>query len=295
MKKIVFILIVVSNFAFLSCSKDDDQPNDNLNKKLKSISFNSNSTTTQAFFNYDSNGKWKSGKDKFGNDYNITYNGSGDILQFNIPSQGSSTVDYEYDAVNKLNGIIVDIYEIDFIYNNFRVTELEFYDPNILNRLKFTYDTSNRIKTITSEDDLLRWEYTYDNLNRIININVYSATNSSEPYIFTQYSVYEYENHKNPIYQLFNEQLNQGQILYSPIDIFPRSSRIFAWNIGVEISILPEYNIKSIKEYLVSNPNVPRREINMSYTIVDNKVQSFLNTTNFSGNITTEQVVFSYE
>lgn len=295
MKKIIFILILVSNFAFLSCSKDDDQPNDNLNKKLKSISFNSNSTTTQAFFNYDSNGKWISGKDKFGNDYTITYNGSGDILQYTIPSQGSSTVDYEYNSANTLNGIMVDTYEIDFIYNNFRVSELEFYDPNLLNRLKFTYDTSNRIKTITSEDDLLRWEYTYDNLNRIININVYSATNSTEPYNLTQYSVYEYENHKNPIYQLFNEQLNQGQILYSPLDIFPRSSRIFAWNIGVEISILPEYNIKSIKEYLASNPNVPRREISMSYTIVDNKVQSFLNTTNFSGNITTEQVNFSYE
>lgn len=290
--------IVIFCFVILaSCSKDDDNtPVEIPEKKLKSITSSQGATTNTTTFNYDDSGKWISGVNRFGQNYSITYTSNGKISLFDVVNQPSE-IEYIYSQAPdfSLNKIKVDTYETDLIYNNFKITELEFYDGSIQNRLLITYDVNGRIASITNNEELTRVSYTYDDLNRIIRIDKLGTGNPTDPYVIMSYAEYQYESHKNSVYQFFKEQMDFDQLLFCPIDIYPFFSRVFSYTDYNNIYILSEYNIKSIKEYNANNTTQPIFDVTMNYTLEDNKVMSFTTTTIYSGSTTSESTSYTYE
>mgnify|MGYP006158551013 CR=1 FL=1 len=90
-----------------------------------------------------------------------------------------------------------------------------------------TYDVNGRIASITNNEELTRVFYTYDNLDRIIRVDKLGTGNPTDPYEIVSYAEYQYESHKNSVYQFFKEQMDFDQLLFSPIDIYPFFSRVF--------------------------------------------------------------------
>lgn len=297
MKNTIKLITLLAILVSASCSKDDDNvPVPVPEKKLKSITSSQGVTTNTTTFNYDNSGNWISGVNRFDQNYSVTYTNNDKISSFDVENQASG-VEYLYSQASdlSLNKIKVDTYETDVIYNNFKITELEFYDGSLENRLLITYDTNGRIETITNNDELTRFSYTYDTLNRITRVDKLGTGNPADPYVLTSYAIYEYESHKSPIYKFFNNQMDFGQLIFSPIDIYPYFSRIFSYTDYNNIYILPEYNIKSVKEYSVNNTSQPIFDVAMSYTIENNKVMSFTTTTIYNGITSSELTSYTYE
>lgn len=297
MKKTLKIITILSYMLIISCSKNDDvTPVVIPEKKLKSITSSQGVTTNTTTFNYDNSGKWISGVNRFDQNYSVTYTSNGKISSFDVENQASG-VEYLYSPAPdfSLNKIKVDTYETDVIYNNFKISEFEFYDGSLENRLLITYDSNGRIETITNNEELTRFSYTYDTANRITRVDKLGTGNPLDPYVLTSYAIYEYESHKSPTYKFFKEQMDFGQLIFSPIDIYPYFSRIFSYTDYNNIYILPEYNIKSVKEYNVNNTTQPIFDVTMSYTLENEKVMSFTTTTIYNGSTSSELTSYTYE
>lgn len=293
LKSIIILCLII----MASCSKDDEATLVEIpEKKLKSITSSQGATTNTTTFNYDDSGKWISGVNRFGQNYSITYTSNGKISLFDVVNQPSE-IEYIYSQAPdfSLNKIKVDTYETDLIYNNFKITELEFYDGSIQNRLLITYDVNGRIASITNNEELTRVSYTYDNLDRIIRVDKLGTGNPTDPYVIMSYAEYQYESHKNSVYKFFKEQMDFDQLLFCPIDIYPFFSRVFSYTDYNNIYILSEYNIKSIKEYNANNTTQPIFDVTMNYTLEDNKVMSFTTTTIYNGSTTSESTSYTYE
>ena len=288
--------IVIFCFVILaSCSKDDDNtPVEIPEKKLKSITSSQGVTNNIVTFNYDNSGKWIAGQ-TFGNDYFVSYNANGQIQNV---TDTFPYLEFQYtnDSDAFLNKIFYDTYQIDVIYNNYRISDFEFYNPTLENTINVTYDGVGRIATITDNDELTRFSYTYDAANRITRVDKLGTGNPLDPYVLTSYAIYEYESHKNPVYKFFKKQMDFDQFVFSPVEIYPFFSRIYSYNeYGINIYILPEYNIKSVKEYNVNNTTQPIFDVTMSYTLENDKVMSFTTTTIYNGSATTESTSYTYE
>ncbi|CAM3903848.1 MULTISPECIES: hypothetical protein [Flavobacterium] len=296
-KSILKTIAILFLLTIASCSKDDDSdPVETPEKKLKSITSSQGITTKTTTFNYDTSGKWISGVNRFGKNYSVNYTSNDKISSFDVENQ-SSGVEYLYSPAPdfSLNKIKVDTYETDLIYNNFRISDFEFYDPSLENTVNVTYDAVGRIATITNNDEQTRFSYTYDSSNRIIRVDQLGTGSPAEPYVLTSYAEYEYESHKNPVYKFFKQQMDFGQFIFSPIEIYPYFSRIFNYTDYNNIYILPEYNIKSVKEYSVNNTTQPIFDVTMSYTLENEKVMSFTTTIIYNGTTSSEQTSYTYE
>ncbi|WP_445710456.1 hypothetical protein [Flavobacterium sp.] len=297
MKSVLKTIAILFLLTIASCSKDDDSdPVETPEKKLKSITSSQGVTTNTTTFNYDTSGKWISGVNRFDQNYSVSYTSNGKISSFDVENQASG-VEYLYSPASdlSLNKIKVDTYETDLIYNNFRISDFEFFDPSLENTVNVTYDAVGRIATITNNDEQTRFSYTYDSSNRIIRVDQLGTGSPAEPYVLTSYAEYEYESHKNPVYKFFKQQMDFGQFIFSPIEIYPYFSRIFAYTDYNNIYILPEYNIKSVKEYNVNNTTQPIFDVTMSYTLENNKVMSFTTTTIYNGTTSSELTSYTYE
>lgn len=297
MKSVLKTIAILFLLTIASCSKDDDSdPVETPEKKLKSITSSQGVTTNTTTFNYDTSGKWISGVNRFGKNYSVSYTSNGKISSFDVENQASG-VEYLYSPAPdfSLNKIKVDTYETDLIYNNFRISDFEFFDPSLENTVNVTYDAVGRIATITNNDEQTRFSYTYDSSNRIIRVDQLGTGSPAEPYVLTSYAEYEYESHKNPVYKFFKQQMGFGQFIFSPIEIYPYFSRIFSYTDYNNIYILPEYNIKSVKEYNVNNTTQPIFDVTMSYTLENEKVMSFTTTTIYNGSTSSEQTSYTYE
>lgn len=300
MKHILKIIIVVFILVFTSCSNDDDntRPTPLPEKKLKSIvstttSGNSSFTTS---FNYDAAGKWTSGT-TFNENYTISYNSDGKIAQYYVEGQPSSSVEFQYVTNSSLlEKILADTYETVTSYSNGKYLAFQFFDGSLVNELTVTYDSDNRIETITNNDESVRDKFIYDAQNRIIRVEKYSATNPTAPYVLSTYTDYEYEEHKSPVYTFFKTQLDFGQLIFSPVNIYPFYSRLFSFSdFGYNIYILPEYHIKSLKQYYANNTTSPVLEVLMNYTLENNQVVSFTTTSVYNGSTNSETTNYTYE
>lgn len=297
MKTIFKITLCVLTMLLLSCSNDDDgttqppQPE----SKLSSITSSQGVTSTTTTFNYNADGRWTSGVNRFNQNYAVTYSPDGKIATYE--EESGTPVTYEY-SINEgsFNGILADNYETDVIYNNLRISGLDFYDGSLENSFDITYGTNGRIETITNNGESVRNKFLYDSQNNIIRVEEYSQGNPTVPYELVNYADYEYEAHKSPVYTFFKNQLDLGQLIFSPIDIFPFFSRIFSYSdYGYNIYLLSEYHIKSIKQYDVNNSTDPIFEVTMDYTLNNDQVISFTTTSVFNGSTNSETTSYTYE
>lgn len=288
-------VIILSFFMTLSCSSDDDaQPQTQLTRKMTSYTNTQGSNINDMTFNYNAAGRWTSGMNRFDQNYTATYNSANKLLSYAVPSQNSS-VDYAY-STTLLNGIMSDTYEIDFAYNNNQLTELEFYDGSLVDRLTMTYNSTNKLSTLTSMDQSTRWEFIYDNRNRVVRVNEYTAANSNAPYSLSFYTIYEYEDHKSPVFAFAKANLpTYNELLFSPVQFYPFVTRLLSYSDnGIDLFVLAEYNIKNIKQYRETAGSLPIKEVTMNYVMVGSEVQSFTTTID-DGTIRTEQTTYTYE
>lgn len=297
MKTIFKITLSVLTILFLSCSNDDDTitQTPQTESKLTGITSSQGVTTTTTTFAYNTKGEWTSGVNRFNQNYTVNYNADGKITTYEV--ENSAPITYEY-SINggTFNGILADTYETDVIYNNYKITGLDFYDGSLANSFDITYDTNGSIETITNNDESIRNKFIYDAQNRIIRVEEYSAANPTAPYELTTYTDYEYESHKSPVYSFFKNQLDFGQLIFSPIDIYPFYGRLFSFSdFGYNIYILPEYHIKSLKQYNANNTTNPVFEVLMSYVLENNQVTSFTTTSVYNGTTNSETTSYTYE
>ncbi|BCY28961.1 hypothetical protein [Flavobacterium okayamense] len=298
MKTIFKITLSVLTILFLSCSNDDDTTNTETpqpESKLTSITSSQGVTNTTTTFAYNAQGRWTSGVNRFNQNYTVSYNVDGKITAYEV--ENTTPITYEY-SVNggAFNGILADTYETDVVYNNFKITGLDFYDGSLANTFDITYDANGNIETITNNDESIRNKFIYDTQNRIIRVEEYSASNPTAPYELYTYTDYEYEEHKSPVYAFFKTQLDLGQLIFSPVDIYPFYSRLFSYSdFGYNLYILPEYHIKTLKKYNTINTTSPVFEVFMNYTLENNQVTSFTTTSVYNGTTNSETTSYTYE
>ena len=297
MKTIFKITLSVLTLLFLSCSNDDDTitQTPQTESKLTGITSSQGVTTTTTTFAYNTQGEWTSGVNRFNQNYTVNYNVDGKITAYEV--ENSTPITYEY-SINggTFNGILADTYETDVIYNNYKITGLDFYDGSLANSFDITYDANGKIETITNNDESIRNKFIYDAQNRIIRVEEYSAANPTAPYELATYTDYEYESHKSPVYSFFKNQLDFGQLIFSPIDIYPFYGRLFSFSdFGYNIYILPEYHIKSLKQYNANNTANPVFEVLMTYALENSQVTSFTTTSVYNGTTNSETTSYTYE
>lgn len=297
MKTIFKITLSALIMLFLSCSNDDDTATETPQpeSKLTSITSSQGVTTITTTFAYNTQGRWTSGVNRFNQNYTVSYNVEGKITTYEV--ENSTPITYEY-SVNggAFNGILADTYETDVIYNNFKITGLDFYDGSLANSFDISYDSNGSIETITNNNESIRNKFIYDAQNRIIRVEEYTASNPTAPYELTTYTDYEYETHKSPVYSFFKNQLDFGQLIFSPVDVYPFYGRLFSFSdFGYNIYLLPEYHIKSLKQYNANNTTSPVFEVLMTYTLENNQVVSFTTTSVYNGTTNSETTSYTYE